>query len=515
MKTILLISLLLASSYLYSQNRMIVYLSDKGDSKNIQFSDRAIQRRQKNNVATDDYDKALHEPYLVLLESDCKILNRSRWLNAVTVETELSEIQLSEKYTFISDIWVDDPTREVKQKFEEVYSQPKVLNYGVADTQVRQIDADCLHDMGFTGTGVYLAVIDAGFRGMDTVSYFDSVYTDSRVLDTYDFVNGITVYDYSSHGTAVSSCIFGEKGGAGQYAGTAVDVDVALYVSEDVASETLIEEFNLVSALERCDSVGVDLVNISLGYTTFDDPNDDHSYVDMNGNTTIAATGVNIAASKGIIVLSAAGNSGPSTISTPCDADDGLCVGAVDNQGTYAPFSSIGPASDGQVKPDVSATGWNTWVIIDDGSLLMGSGTSFATPVMAGGVACLIQSNPQKTANEIKEALRQSGSQFLSPDEFMGYGIPQLCSANSALGLPDQKPIAVKVYPNPVDDNLYIEGLSKEKTYVSVINALGQEVMSRSLNPEGGKSSLSVRHLKNGVYFVKVNQKVHRVVISH
>lgn len=518
MKTILLISVFLLAGMSFGQTKMIVYFKDKGTADIIQVSDRAVERRNKNHVAIDERDREIHMPYIQQLEENATILNRSRWLNAVTIETQLTEQELMDNYAFISDIWVDNPVRQVKSKFSENFTEPKAMNYGVADTQVRQIDADCLHDMGFTGTGVYLAVIDAGFKGMDTVSYFDSVYTDGRVLDTYDFVNGASVYDYSLHGTAVSSCIFGEKGGLGEYAGTAVDVDVALYVSEDVLSETLIEEFNLVAALERCDSVGVDVVNISLGYSVFDDPADDHPYADMNGNTTIAAMGVNTAASKGIVVLAAAGNEGPSNISTPCDADNGLCVGAVDNQGIYAPFSSVGPASDNQIKPDVCATGWNAWVVLDDGSLVMGNGTSFATPVMTGGVACLIQANPTKTVAEIISSLHQSGSQFGNPDEFMGYGIPQLCGANGILSTPDMgNDRDVIVYPIPAEDELNIQGLAVGTTEVQLINALGQIVYAKRIEVEKSDVTVNVSNLNNGVYFLKTDSldEVKRVVIRH
>lgn len=511
MKTSLLILLFLVSFSATSQQKVIVFFTDKGDSDYMNLSERAMDRRLKNGAELDENDRNLHRPYLVSLEEDGDITNQSKWLNAVTLETALSAQELMDKHSFIKSISTSNAQISKPRKDLFDYVSPKTLDYGNADTQVRQIDADCLHDLGYTGQGVYVAIIDAGFRGMDTVSYFDSVYNQGRVLDTFDFVNNASVYNYSGHGTAVSSCVFGHKGGSGPYAGTAVDVDVALYVSEDVGSETLVEEFNLVAALERCDSVGVDVANISLGYFGFDDPSEDHVYADLDGATTIASKGVNVAASKGIVVVTSAGNSGPSNISTPCDADDGLCVGAVDNEGNYAFFSSVGPASDGAIKPDVVATGWSTWVILDNGSLVMGNGTSFSSPVMAGGVACLIGANPTKTAAEIIASIQESAHQYSTPDEFLGYGIPELCVAHDSLnvsgaGLDDIPSNDYSIFPNPSSGLVTIEGLHLNKlNLIEVFNQLGQVVHSAE---NFGKEQvvIDLNQLANGMYLLSLNK---------
>jgi len=410
---------------LYAQEKMIVFLKDKEQKSTIAFSKRSEARRAKNNVTIDSKDYPVSTNYINLLSSDATILNKSRWLNAVTVETNVSAEELQLKYSFIDHILTIGKGKPQPRKDLIDLNEQKVFDYGNADTQVRQINANCLHELGYTGTGVYLAVIDAGFKGMDTITYFDSIYIENRVIDKYDFVNSTTdVYDFSSHGTAVSSCIFAEKLAPEAHIGTAVDVDIALYISEDAATETLIEEFYLSLALERCDVQGVDVANISLGYFGFDDPLEDHVYADLDGTTTMAAIAVNTAASKGIVVVTSAGNSGPATISTPCDADSCLCVGAINGVGNYAPFSSVGPSADGQVKPDVVAMGKKAWVIIDDGQLVSGNGTSFSSPVMAGAVACLVQANPTATVEEIIQSVRESASQFLTPDIFTGYGIP-------------------------------------------------------------------------------------------
>lgn len=505
-------------SNVYAQEKMIVFLKDKEQKSTIAFSKRSEIRRAKNNVVIDSKDFPVSKNYIKALSADGQILNESRWLNAVTIETNFSAEALQIKYEFIDYIWTIKKGKYAQPRKDIIdLGAQKVFDYGNADTQVRQINANCLHDLGYTGTGVYLAVIDAGFRGMDTISYFDSIYLENRVIDKYDFINNTTdVYNFSSHGTAVSSCIFAEKLGPEAHIGTAVDVDIALYISEDVASETLIEEFNLVAALERCDVQGVDVANISLGYLDFDDPLEDHVYADLDGVTTIAAMAVNTAASKGIVVVTSAGNSGPSTISTPCDADSCLCVGAIDGQGNYAFFSSIGPSADGQVKPDVVAMGKDTWVVIDNGQLISGNGTSFSSPVTAGAVACLVQANPTATVEEIIQSIRESASQFTTPDVFTGYGIPDFCIANDSLidytGIDPLVQDELVAFPNPTSGKIIIKGAKNvNANEVQIINVLGSSILAK-VNIVSNQLHIDISSNPNGIYFCKINGNTVRII---
>lgn len=491
-----------------SQHEYLVYLKDKDGSKLVEFEERAIKRRALNDVQIDANDLDVSDDYLNELAKVAIIKGKSRWMNSVYLQSKLSSEELKAKFDFIrsvSEINYTSPTKIRKDDLNVIES--KSVNYGVADTQIRQIGIDCMHNDGFYGEGIYLAVIDAGFKGMDTIHYFDSTFINGRVLDQFDFVNGAGVFDYSNHGTAVSSCIFSFKqdGGQDDFSGGAPRVDVALYVSEDVFTESIAEEFNLVQALERCDTKGVQIANISLGYTNFDNSAENHPYSDLDGNTTIAAKGVNTAVSKGIIVVAAAGNEGPNTISTPCDADSCLCVAAVDNQGNYAFFSSVGPSSDGQVKPDVAATGWNTWIVDDFGNLVQGSGTSFASPMMCGGVACLIQAHPTMQAYDIIEAVRASGSQFNNPDQYLGYGIADMCTAhqdltNQSAGIQTLEE-KYHVYPNPAQNTLSIKGLNESIT-VSIVDALGRQVWKENVSVEG---TIDVSSLSSGYYQLIIN----------
>jgi len=517
MKTLSIFLILIGLSISVSgQDTKIIFLKDNTKEccmLNLsQFvSLRSIERRSRQGIGFDLLDAPVNKSIISQLSQEGEVLNVSRWLNALTIKSTLSTEELLVRYPFIERIQVIKDSKTTITKFS---AETKSLSYGLAIDQVQQLNLDCLHELGFKGDGIYLAVIDAGFRSMDTIPYFDSVYLEGRVLDTFNFVSSnSTVYDFSGHGTAVSSCIVGEKGSPEEYAGTGVNVDLALYLSEDVDSETEVEEFNLVVALERCDSVGVDVVNISLGYFEYDDSTTSHMYSDLDGITTISAIGVNVAASKGIFVASSAGNSGPSTISTPCDAIGTFCVGAVDELGDLASFSSIGPSADGRVKPDVTARGQDAWLIGQSGVLVEGSGTSFSSPIIAGATACLIQANPNRTVQEVMDAIRQSASQFSFPDEYKGYGIPDFCVAHEILsdntGLADFKENNLVAYPVPAHETVFISGLPVQEgsVNVKVINHLGKRVFSIEEQSVNGQIILDVSSLSGGVYTLILTQQ--------
>jgi subtilisin family serine protease len=352
---------------------------------------------------------------------------------------------------------------------------------------------------------------------MDTIPYFDSLYLENRLIDSFDFVGGGSVYQYSGHGTSVSSTIIAEMAGSGPdaYAGTAKDVDIALYVSEDISSETQLEEFNLVAALERCDSMGVDIANISLGYFGFDDSLTDYTYADLDGQTTISAIGVTVAASRGIIVVTSAGNSGPDHITTPADADSVLTVGAIEGFGNYAWFSGVGPSFDGRVKPDVVARGGAAWFIRSDGTLDDGNGTSFSSPIMAGAVACLVEANPLKTAQEIIQSVRESASQFSTPDTLTGYGIPDFCQPFVAISEIDAAENSF--YPLPADDYLIVESslLTSESTVtVKLVDLEGRTIQSSKMNVVVDQIQIDTKLIKDGAYVLLIEDARHQQILK-
>lgn len=273
------------------------------------------------------------------------------------------------------------------------------FNYGQATGQTQMIAMDALHNLGYAGEGMLIALLDGGFLDANIMPSLDSVFSNNQVLATWDFVsNDANVYDDNWHGASVFSCIAANV--PGEMVGTAPHAQFLLLRSEDVSSEYIIEEYNYAAAAEFADSAGADVIHSSLGYTKFDDASQDHTYADMNGNTAPATIAADLAAKKGIIVTSSAGNEGNSQwnyISVPADGDSVLAVGAVDQQAMYSSFSSNGPSADGRVKPDVAAVGGSTFLFMPfNPSVVQASGTSFSGPIIAGAAACLWQSWPTK-----------------------------------------------------------------------------------------------------------------------
>lgn len=506
---ILLAYFLLVSTISTAQNEMIIYLKDKGDKTfketNI-FSQKSIERREKNRVKLTDSDFPMNREYLIALREKGTIKTTSKWLNALSFSTHYSVDELKDEYDFIDHITLIKKTKTTQpNKFDiELSSQERSFDYGIADTQALQINVDCLHDAGYTGSGIYLAVIDGGFRGMDYGDHFDSLFSENKILDTYDFVGNDTfVYEHSSHGTSVASCIAGHHANGIPFTGTGRDVNLALYVSEDILSETPIEELNLVAALERCDSVGIDIANLSLGYSTFDDTTQSYTYADMDGQTTISSMGCRMAAERGIVVVSSAGNTGPNKITTPCDTDSILCVGAIEGFGNYAWFSGVGPSSDGRVKPDVVARGGQTAFVTEVGVITNGNGTSFSSPVTAGAVACLMQANPSLTSQEIIQAVRESASQYNQPDSLLGYGVPDFCALNVALN--EHSFGKWSMHPNPSVDHVQLS-LENPSQFdrMELFDVSGKQVISQRIQSNQNAIIVSTANWDNGMYTLRL-----------
>jgi hypothetical protein len=277
-----------------------------------------------------------------------------------------------------------------------------------------------------------MAILDAGFYHYNTLRTFDSINLNRQIIGTWDFVNNeASVAEDDSHGMHCLSIIGANLPGV--FVGSAPKTSFYLFRTEDVSSEYPIEEHNLAVAAEKADSLGVDVCSVSLGYTNFDNPIFDYTYNNLNGNTTISAKAVDLAAKKGLIMVIAAGNEGNSSwhyISTPADADSAFAIGAVDTLGNVASFSSYGPSSDGGIKPNVASVGRNT-VIANNFSGLptYGSGTSYACPNMAGITTCLWQAFPEANNMQIMDALQRSATIFNTPNPRIGYGIPNAKNA--------------------------------------------------------------------------------------
>ena len=418
----------------YSLNNPIQYLTQ-----------RALDRRSRYNLSIDSIDLPVTPRYIdsIRLAGNVTILNVSKWLNQVSIQTtDALALAKINSFSFVSTTQpiasriAVTPVNKILSTaltdidishFTSKQTATDVFDYGLSNGQVKIHQGQFLHNHGFRGEGMQLAVIDAGFYHYNTLVTFDSIRSNNQILGTWDFVaNEASVSEDDSHGMHCLSTIAANMPGV--FVGTAPKTSFYLFRSEDVGSEYPIEEHNFALAAERADSLGVDVCSTSLGYSTFDNPIFDYTYNDMNGNTTISARAADIAAKKGMLLVLAAGNEGNNSwhyIITPADADSVLAIAAVDTLGNVASFSSYGPSSDGQIKPAVAAVGRNAVVANSfTGFPSYGSGTSYACPNMAGITTCLWQAFPEANNMQIINALETCASNFNTPNDRIGYGIP-------------------------------------------------------------------------------------------
>lgn len=438
--------------------RHIVWLKNKGgttfslSNPSAYLSARALQRRTNQQLIVDSTDLPVSNNYLNAIGaiSGVTILNVSKWLNAVCIQTstptalvavqQLAFVQSTaglaartalghtrEKFTETQRITpLQAPTEKQAELLGDFYS------YGnSAGAEIKLHKGEFLHNIGLRGQGLQIAMLDGGFFNYNQLRAFDSVNRNGQILSTWDFVSrNATVSDDHPHGMQCLSTIAANL--PGQFVGKAPQASFHLYRTEDVNSEYPIEEFNWVCAAERADSIGADLISSSLGYFDFDDPSFNYTYAQLNGNTTIAVRGADRAAKKGLLVFNSAGNEGNTAwrnIITPADGDSVLAIGAVTAQGVVGSFSSYGPAPGGRIKPDIASVGVSAVVQGSNNAIGTANGTSFSCPNMAGLAACLWQGFTEFNNMKIAEALKRSGSRYTNPDDRVGYGIPDLRKA--------------------------------------------------------------------------------------
>ncbi|HTM92177.1 MAG TPA: S8 family serine peptidase, partial [Flavisolibacter sp.] len=436
-------------------SRYIIRFKDKGTSPfslnnpSTYLSQRAIDRRTRYGIQIDSTDLPVIARYIDSIRSagTVTILNASKWLNAVSIQTTdnavLTKINSLPFVQSVSGIALRiSSAASTNEKYEIEKEQPPLLreneitnffNYGSSFDQVHVHNGEFLHNIGLQGQNIVIGMLDGGFNNYLTVKAFDSARANGQILSVYDFVaKDNSVNEDHPHGMECLSTIAANI--PGQFVGTAPKAGFHLFRTEDVSAEYPIEEFNWVCGAERVDSVGGDVISSSVGYNSFDAPftSFNHTYAQLNGNTTMGAIGANLAAKKGILVVNSAGNEGDKTwkyIVTPADGDSVLAVAAVTATGAVANFSSYGPSSDGQIKPDVASVGVATIVQFPNNTIGGNNGTSFACPNIAGLASCLWQGFPEFNNMKIINALRQAGSKASSPDDRVGYGIPDVKKA--------------------------------------------------------------------------------------
>lgn len=427
--------------------RFRVELKDKANSPyslskpSAFLSEKALARRAKFGIAVDSYDLPVSPNYLARLqEAGAKIYNVSKWNNTATIEIVdsalIEQIKVLPFVKKVTHTWSQPATVKVPDLTEEDRTPKNKLDpykelYGGAQKQVSMLSIPQLHDMGYRGEGITIAMIDGGFQNADRVS----TVKQENLLSTHNFARpDSTVFVEGDHGLNALSCIVANE----PYAliGTAPDVKFHLLVSEDGWTEQLVEEDNWAAAIEYADSVGADIVSSSLGYYHFDHKAMNHTYREQDGQTSFASRTASLAASRGLVVCISAGNEGDNSwkkTGFPADAKDILTVGAVKSDSINTTFSSLGYSADGRIKPDVMAMGQDVRLIDADGTITEADGTSFSCPLLAGAVACLMQAYPTKKPLEIIDAVRRSGHNADYPDNVFGYGIPNMMKAYELL----------------------------------------------------------------------------------
>ncbi|WP_042722157.1 S8/S53 family peptidase [Flavobacterium sp. B17] len=525
MKKILLFCFLAAHSVSFAQTSLVfVFFKDKPNKAVFyanplsELSQKSLDRRTALGVTLNDQDAPIEQSYITNIQNlGFTVTDYSKWLNGVAVNATPAQISLLQAQTYVNSVesfaknTSGVPKIKNVNKWEDPLSAANknltVFDYGSGAEQIDQINLRPLHLAGYTGTGVTIALIDAGFPNVNTGSAYARLWTNNHIKGGYDFVTkGTDIYNtsLSAHG----SVVLGAIGGYIQdtFVGSAPDADFYLYRSENATVEIPEEELYWIEAAEEADRKGVDMITTSLGYSTFDDPKYSYTYSDMNGSTSFIARGAEIAVNKGIFVLFAAGNSGVQPwhyIMTPADNAKVFSIGSVDATGASSDFSSYGPNSVGVVKPDASARGTLATTVNNNNSTVIVSGTSIATPIAAGGVACLIQAFSTMDRDLMRNKLRQTASLYPNHTDQMGFGILNFGSLyNNVLNTSELvKKNNIAVFPNPVKNILNIASES-EVLALEVYDNLG-----RLITKVNHQKSLKVEDFAKGVYYLKIQTK--------
>jgi hypothetical protein len=503
------------------------------------LSARALDRRNVQHLAIDSADLPVSKVYVdSVLKLTGGILHlRSRWLNyCVVLVSDTSDMQFVRGKSFVKDITYvamfssplhllpaapfstgDTAATAGVPGGSTMKTTSDVGYYGSAYDQINIANGQYLHNQGYRGSGKMIAVLDAGFAYVNTLAGFDSMRSGNRLADTYNFdLDTNDVFNYSTHGMEVLSTMAGIVNGA--FVGTAPDALYALYLTEHNADEQPFEMDNLVAGLERADSIGADIASISLGYNfmSIGMINANLSFADIDGKTTVAARAANIATRKGMLIVSSAGNEGSNSwgkILTPGDADSALTIGSVDGLKNRSATSGKGPNSAGVLKPDVCMQGAPAAVLNTVGSVSSGSGTSLATPEMAGLAACLWQMFPKATPYQLRDAIRRSAHRADRPDTLYGYGVPDFGKAADLLKLVVDTTAPVlpdfTVGPSPFSGTfqLNIGAMGNTTAELSLVDVQGKLLLQRSLLLNAGANTFDVAmpgNAPSGIYILRI-----------
>ena len=552
LRSLPLIFLFLFQRAFAQEYKFLIHLRDKNNNGyNISnpasfLSDKSLQRRSKQHIGVDSTDLPVTAAYVDSLAAlpSLRIQNKSRWFNQVLIVlTDTSVLQQVNQFSFVlSSEPVNNRSRKQIPGRISVNQHTAILgtrsvsadnslltitdsiNYGASQGQVYIHHGEYLHGLGFHGEGMTIAMLDDGFNNYLTNPAFDSIRIQNRILGTYDFVNQkISVNEEDQHGANCFSIIAANI--PGTMVGTAPAAGYWLFKTEDITSETPVEEQNWVAAAEYADSAGVDLITTSLGYDYFDDSVYNLNYAERNGHTSLVSRAANLAVSKGMIVTASAGNSGGLTgeqkyLLCPADGDSVFAVGSVDISGVIAYSSSWGPNSSGQIKPDGVSVGAGAYYVAPDGNVNSGSGTSYSNPNLAGLITCLWQAFPEFATHDILNAVRQSGDRYNSPDNRYGYGLPDFEKAytilqNKRLNAYNQLLGTdwIRAYPVPFlqSFNLLFKPSITGTANVQLLDVSGQIIMTQTIPITAGQLQMLnfniSEQLSAGVYFLRYSDQ--------
>jgi serine protease AprX len=527
--TVLFCAFVFPLSGLAQINRYFVSFKDKANtpysisSPSSFLSQKSIQRRQKQNISIIEEDLPVNPLYVQQVKATgAKTFFTSKWWNGVLVQTDNTTINLVKALPFVLKTELVAPGTKLiggrQSKVEKVNQTEASLES--SEFQLQQLALDRMQGEGYRGEGVGIAQFDSGWIGVNTTSPFQPLYQEGRIKSVFNFVKNTTdIYSDDNHGTEVLSVMGAYS--SGTFTGGVYKAYFYLFETEDKLSEYRIEEYNWAFAAERADSLGVDVINSSLGYNTFDDSSMDYKISDLDGNKAVVSITARKAVEKGMIVVCSAGNSGNDswkTITFPADADGILSVGSVNSLGERSSFSSTGPTADKRLKPDVVALGSGTAVITGSGSAGSASGTSLSSPLVACLAAGLIQAFPNSSPKEIYNAIINSASQFKKPDNSLGYGVPNFTIAKSYLkyGLLVD---AVSVFPNPVSNqnlNILFKEPTGQSISLSIYDLYGKRLSDYTTSVTWNNNPIQYDFslLPNGVYLLELKSTQSNLVVK-
>jgi subtilisin family serine protease len=521
---------------LFAQDRYAVFYKFKPqtslslDRPEEFLSQKALSRRAKEGVQADSLDLPVSKKYEDQISGLSNyILYSSKWFNAtiaVTDETgaiEMASLPFVEKVELVGRGFIPSPNARIEKKpsisVRNKFYPPSGENKRSLASQENPYDfqnellgINQMLEEGYSGEGITIAVFDAGFPGANTSSALTHLETNNQILAKRDFVRpwNTNVYQDNQHGTNVLSLIASKDPNV-LIAG-APDAEYILVMTEEVATEYRVEEYNWVRGAEFADSLGVDIISSSVGYWDFDDAAMNYTVADLDGETTVITKGATIAASKGILVINSSGNYGSaeSSLVAPADARGILAIGAVNKDLSVSAFSSRGPTGDGRIKPDLATFGNGVALVRSNGSVGFANGTSFSAPQITALAAGLWQAEPEWTKDELIQRLLESGTQADNPDNLIGFGIPNFRDAlyGEILSVEENREeILWKVYPNPlVNNQLQIFFGTSTSSEFTLLDMNGRPLIKSNLNRNSAKDPYQIKleGIKQGIYLIQM-----------